>query len=78
MTAGGSLYPRASSSFSIAPGRSGTRRRMLDVLRPEGALIPLEIDLVDVMAELDPGMVDWRDAGRGLDIAQAHPGSCSE
>jgi hypothetical protein len=38
----------------------GVRRRMLERLRPEGGFIPLDLDLLDVVAELDPGMIDWR------------------
>ena len=34
--------------------------RMLERLRPEGGFIPLDLELTDVVAELDPGMVDWR------------------
>jgi hypothetical protein len=33
---------------------------MLERLRPEGGIIPLDLDLADVVAELDPGMIDWR------------------
>jgi hypothetical protein len=33
---------------------------MLERLRPEGGFIPLDLDLADVVAELDPGMIDWR------------------
>ena len=47
------------SGFEISSGRSGTRRRMLDVSRPQGGFIPLDIDLIDVVADLDPGMIDW-------------------
>jgi hypothetical protein len=46
------------SGFAIS--RVGTRRRMLERLRPEGWFIPLDLDLLDVVAELDPGMIDWR------------------
>jgi hypothetical protein len=46
------------SGFAI--GRIGTRREMLERLRPEGGFIPLDLDLLDVVAELDPGMIDWR------------------
>jgi hypothetical protein len=45
------------SGFAI--GRVGTRRQMLERLRPEGGFIPLDLDLLDVVAELDPGMIDW-------------------
>jgi hypothetical protein len=40
-------------------GRVGTRLR-LERLRPEGGFIPLDLELIDVVAELDPGMIDWR------------------
>lgn len=46
------------SGFAI--GRIGTRREMLERLRPEGGFIPLDLDLLDVVAELDPGMIDWQ------------------
>ncbi len=48
------------SGFAVSLGRGGTRLRMLERLRPEGGFIPLDLDLTDVVAELDPGMVDWR------------------
>ena len=48
--------------FEISFGRAGIRRRMLDVLRPQGGFIPIDIDLIAVVAELDPGMVDWQSA----------------
>ena len=38
----------------------GTRRRMLERMRPEGGFIPLNLDLFAVVAELDPGMIDWQ------------------
>lgn len=40
--------------------RIGTRREMLERLRPEGGFVPLDLDLFDVVAELDPGIIDWR------------------
>ena len=48
------------SGFEISSGRAGIRRRMFDVLRPQGGFIPLDIDLIDIIAELDPGMIDWK------------------
>ena len=54
------------SGFEISFGRAGTRRRMLDVLRPQGGFIPLDIDLIDVVAELDPGMIDWQSTFRAI------------
>lgn len=40
--------------------RHHLRRKVLTSLRPEGARIPLDLDLVEVIAELDPGMIDWK------------------
>jgi len=48
------------SGFSIAFGRAEARRRMFDSLRPEGGFIPLDLEMNEVVAELDPGMVDWQ------------------
>ncbi len=48
-----------SPGFALALGRAGTRRRLLDSLRPEGGLIPLDLELIEIVAELDPGMIDW-------------------
>jgi hypothetical protein len=48
----------AYAGFAPALGRAGTRRRFLDSLRPEGGLIPLDLELIEIVAELDPGMVD--------------------
>lgn len=39
--------------------RPQVRRRLLAALRPEGALVPLELSLIEVVADLDPGMIDW-------------------
>lgn len=55
--------------FALALGRAGTRRRFLDSLRPEGGLIPLDLELIEIVAELDPGMVDWN---QGEDLAFRH------
>jgi hypothetical protein len=52
-------YRNTHRGFAVPLGRSGTRRRLLDSLRPEGALIPLDLELIEIVAELDPGMVDW-------------------
>ena len=60
MTTPHPLRRNPNSGFSISLRREGTRRRLLNGLRPEGGFIPLDIDLVDVVAELDPGMVDWQ------------------
>jgi len=48
------------SGFAVSLGRVGTRLRMMERLRPEGGFIPLDLELIDVVAELDPGMIDWR------------------
>jgi len=48
------------SAFAI--GRIRPRREMLERLRPEGGFIPFDLDLLDVVAELDPGMVDCEPA----------------
>jgi hypothetical protein len=50
---------RTTDPFLLSLGRTGTRRRLLDSLRPEGGLIPLDLELIEIVAELDPGMVDW-------------------
>ena len=50
---------RTTDPFLLSLGRIGTRRRLLDSLRPEGGLIPLDLELIEIVAELDPGMVDW-------------------
>ena len=47
------------SSNLLALTRSHIRRRVLTSLRPEGAMVPLDLDLLDVMSELDPGMIPW-------------------
>lgn len=48
------------SGFEITFGRAGARRRRLERLRPEGGFIPLDLELLEVVAELDPGMIDWQ------------------
>jgi hypothetical protein len=45
--------------FVLSIGHGAGKRRMQMALRPEGALLPIDIDLLDVMVELDPGMIDW-------------------
>lgn len=45
------------SGFAVT--RVGTGRRVLERLRPEGGFIPIDLDLSEVVAELDPGMIDW-------------------
>ena len=56
---GRDTYRNTHPGFALALGRAGTRRRLLDSLRPEGGLIPLDLELIEIVAELDPGMVDW-------------------
>ena len=48
------------SGFELTLGRAGVRRRRLERLRPQGGFIPLDLDLLEVVAELDPGMIDWQ------------------
>ena len=50
---------RTTDPFLLSLRRTGTRRRLLDSLRPEGGLIPLDLEVIEIVAELDPGMVDW-------------------
>ena len=45
---------------AFAVRRPAIRRRLLDRLRPEGGSLALDLDLLEIVAELDPGMVDWR------------------
>lgn len=49
-----------SSIAGFAIGRIGTRREWLERLRPEGGFVPLDLDLFDVVAQLDPGVIDWQ------------------
>ena len=51
------------SGFAVT--RVGTGRRVLERLRPEGGFIPIGLDLLDIVAELDPGMVDWQNHPAG-------------
>lgn len=48
------------SGFAITLGRARARRRRLERLRPMGGFIPLDLELLEVVAELDPGMIDWQ------------------
>ncbi|MGH8926747.1 MAG: hypothetical protein ACRDWH_00225 [Acidimicrobiia bacterium] len=56
------------AGFMLSLGRPRTRQQTLSTLRPVGALIPLDLSLIDLMEELDPGMVDWGDELRSLSI----------
>jgi hypothetical protein len=44
----------------LATRRPAVRRRMLDLLRPIGPELALDIDEIEVIIELDSGMIDWR------------------
>ena len=46
--------------FAVSRGRVETRLRMLERLRPEGGFVPFDLQANDVVADLDPGLVDWR------------------
>jgi hypothetical protein len=48
----------ASNAFGVR--RPAIRRRLLDRLRPEGGSLALNLNLLEIVAELDPGMIDWR------------------
>ena len=63
------------SGFEISSGRAGIRRRLSDVLRPQGGFIPLDIDLIDIVADLDPGMIDWKSTSFERTHRQASPAS---
>jgi hypothetical protein len=54
----------AESTQLLPLSRAHIRRRFLAALRPEGALVPLDLDLVEVVADLDPGMIDWQSFNR--------------
>lgn len=44
--------------FVLSVGHGARKRLMQKALLPEGALLPIDLDLLDVMADLDPGMID--------------------
>ncbi|HJQ95851.1 MAG TPA: hypothetical protein VJ935_09125 [Acidimicrobiia bacterium] len=46
-------------AFVVSVGHGARKQRMHKALLPEGALVPIELDLLDVMTDLDPGMIDW-------------------
>ena len=48
--------------FVLSVGHGTRKRRMQKALAPEGVLLPIDLDLLDLMVDLDPGMIDW-DAG---------------
>lgn len=43
----------------LSVSRPQIRRRLLSALRPEGALVPLDLDLTEIVAELESRMIDW-------------------
>ena len=45
---------------AMAVRRPEIRRKFLNRLRPEAGSLALDLDLLEIVAELDPGMVDWR------------------
>ena len=69
--------PTARPGTGFGIGRPATRRRVLERLRPDGGGVPLDLDLLEVVAELDPGMIDWdasfgeRSASPGWVLARA-------
>ncbi|MGH8923312.1 MAG: hypothetical protein ACREA0_13745, partial [bacterium] len=54
--------------FVLSIGHGARKRRMQKALVPEGAFLPLDLDLLDVMVDLDPGMIDW-DRGLQFNVA---------
>lgn len=52
---------RMTAGFALAL-RPEARRRFLNSLKPEATGLPLELDEWEIVAELDPGMVDWQEA----------------
>ncbi|HEY7565606.1 MAG TPA: hypothetical protein VIA81_11835 [Acidimicrobiia bacterium] len=50
---------RLEAEASALPLRSDRRRRFLGLLRPESTGIPIDVAEWEIVAELDPGMVDW-------------------
>ena len=50
----------------FAVRRPEVRRRLLDRLRPEAGSLALDLDLLEIVAELDPGMVGWGVEGQSL------------
>ena len=53
---------RMTSGFAFSLRKPEARRRFLNNLRPEAAFLPLELDEWEIVADLDPGMVDWQEA----------------
>jgi hypothetical protein len=55
---------RMSAGFVFALRRPEARRRFLNSLRPEATGPPLDLDEWEIVADLDPGMVDWDELAR--------------
>lgn len=53
---------RMNAGFVLAPRGPEGRRRLLDILRPQAAVLPLDLNEWEIIADLDPGMVDWEEA----------------
>jgi hypothetical protein len=45
--------------FVLSVGHGARRKRTQRALVPEGAFLPIDLDLADVMRDLDPGMIAW-------------------
>lgn len=50
--------------------RPHIRRRLLSALRPEGARVPLDLDLTEIVAELESRMIDWESPSTDLRLAR--------
>lgn len=55
---------RMNAGFVFGLRKPEVRHRFLNNLRPEATGLPLDITEWEIVAELDPGMVDWQEAGR--------------
>lgn len=55
---------RLSAGFVFALRRPQSRRRFLNSLRPEPSGLPLDLNEWEIVADLDPGMVDWDEVSR--------------
>jgi hypothetical protein len=63
--------PTRTLAGAFAVRRPAIRRRLLDRLRPEGGSLALDLSLTEIVAELDPGMVDWRTEALSLAAGSA-------
>ena len=45
--------------FVLSVGHGARKRRMEKALLPESAMLSIDLDLMDVIADLDAGMIDW-------------------